>query len=131
MEGGGLHSTEWKSCTFSSSKSFVTLTFIALTNLPRPSMAFLSADTSSSTLKFALSLTVPLALDCWTTINQPVEQQHVSMHRRMYCEIISAPLVSLDGETYRDGERGGGVQEQVQVILQHILLSFQLLFPNF
>lgn len=32
-------------------------------NLPRPSMAFCRADTSSSTLKFFLSFTVPLVFD--------------------------------------------------------------------
>lgn len=82
-------------------------------NLPMPSMAFLSADTSSSALKFALSFTVPFVLD-WETQKQKhthnnestsyfaalikqlhtfmyrtlTEQTHIDIYRQIKCYIL-------------------------------------------
>lgn len=80
---------------------------IIVIDSPRPSMAFLRAVTSSSTLKPAFSFTVPLVLDCKHD-NQSKSKPTQQKTRKIW---ETAP-------TYCQGQRGGGVQEQVQVILQ-------------
>lgn len=89
-------------------------------NAPRPSMAFLSADTSSSALKLVLSLTVPLVLDWENTHTSKSAAQNPKT--RVYSPVQHF-IFLLTCPAYRHSEWRRRVQQQVQVILQHTATS--------
>lgn len=85
---------------------------------PRPSMAFLSADTSSSALKLALSLTVPLVLD-W-------ENTHTSATQNPWTRVYSPVQHSLPSQWVTTESPAAGPSHPAAHGNQHQSASFLL-----